>query len=243
MSKYGVSYETLGKNLRLIRTLMGYSLRDLAREAKVSKTTLLHAEQGIHVHERNLAKIMAVLRVDPKRLKIEERPMLDETAACPYVVHAGDQLRWHVSDDHRRLVPHDNQEMIQEERERLRLGRFGFVNLFMATPNFIMPTGPGSVLLELHGPWKNCFNRKFYRYGILHVIRGKVLVGVGEAEPQLLGPASFIGFPTHQTLSLQPAMPIAEEGPAPQLLWVGAERKGKIPSPVSLDLLRSNEEE
>ncbi len=228
LSKYGVSYEELGRSLRVHRALIGYSLRDLAREAKVSKTTLLHAEQGLPVHQRNLDKIIAVLRINPNRFQIAERPLLDEDAPFPYVVDSGERIHWYASDDQRRLVPADNQEIIQDERERLRLGRFGFAKLFMAAPRFFMPNGPGCVLMELHGRWESTFNIKFYRYALFHVIRGEVSVGIGEAKPEVLGPNSFIGFPTNQILTLEPAAPIPDEGPAPQLLWAGAERKGKV---------------
>ncbi len=232
--------EAIGKNLRLLRTLGGYSLRELAERARVSKTTILHAEQGAPIQKRNLHKILKALWANEAAGLSQKRDMLDESEPGSFVTHSPQENYWHALLDLRKMIPPDNLQRIQEEAERLRLGRLGFVPVFGALTNFIMPQGPGCVLLELHQRWISMLNAGLYQYAMLYVLSGEMLFTYGKdrLEPFMedpsastdgcirLGEGASVGFSTHEPFLLEPASPIPESGPTPRLLWIGSERGG-----------------
>ncbi len=221
--------DRVGENIRGWRTIRGFSQAELARRAGVGITTIYKAELGKPVRIKSLRRIV----------EIGLEGLLEEIISTPrltnpkpddalFVKHPSAKTVWFVYGDQRRMVPEENQDLIQDVRERIRLGRLGLANLFGWGLDFVMPNGPGMLIYEVHGPTDPISQN--YRDAIYFVLRGSVVVRIGGEEVRL-DEGESIGCAGTSSLSFDLADPRRSGQLPPLVQFIGANRVGKMPRP------------
>lgn len=127
-------------------------------------------------------------------------------------------------------MPEDNQRLVQDPRERMRLGRLGLAPVFISYPRLIMPDGPGATLIELYGRYEDDLNSYVYRDCIMYCQRGGVRLDV-RGEVVELNEGDFVGFASRDLVWMEPVTADLGDAPPPLALWLGAVRLGKIVAP------------
>ncbi len=219
-----------GQNLRKARLSMGFTIRELASLAGISKTSLLHTEQGRDsIHYKTIDKALRALQVSFEDMLNYADRKTDHIVGIhhPFIAHHPQHTFWLLSADHRAKRPENTYAMIQDPNERLRLGRLGFVPLFANSPDFLMPHGPGLVELELYGRFESAYNRHLYHHAVMYVISGEVRFEFDEGEVVLAAGGS-LGLSTELRFSMEPSRPIGLNEPPARLIWVGANRTGNV---------------
>jgi transcriptional regulator with XRE-family HTH domain len=221
--------ERVGENIRGWRTIRGFSQAELASRAGVGITTIYKAELGKPIRIKSLRRIV----------EIGLEGLLEEIISTPrltnpkpddalFVKHPGAKTVWFVYGDRRRMVPEENQDLIQDVRERIRLGRLGLANLFGWGLDFVMPNGPGMLIYEVHGPTDPISQN--YRDAIYFVLRGSVIVRMGGEEVRL-DEGESIGCAGTSSVSFDLADPWQPGQLPPLVQFMGANRVGKMPRP------------
>jgi transcriptional regulator with XRE-family HTH domain len=217
---------TIAYNVRALRSLMGFTQSQLAAKAGLTLATVYRIETGdVFPHRRTLERICKVLHVEIGDLNLPEP--LTKSDDVPFVIHRSADQVWTTLDDHRAHVPPDNLTQIQNPAERLRLGRSKLVAAFNVGMNFVMPKGPGLAVDEIHAD-REYGGSMTYRDCIRYCLRGEVLVTIGDCT-YTLGEGDAIGYSNDLVFHMAPAHPLGPHDLPPLVLWVGANRMGKLP--------------
>jgi len=219
-----LNWAAIGENVRQSRCIQGKSQASLALSARLGISTLYQVERGMPVGLRSLRKIAEALSTSPDRLILPNQVRL--TADHKALVHRPADYFWTTIDDVRTRNPEDNLTLIQDPKERRRLGRLGLVGAFCASTSFIMPEGPGLVSLEIFGQI-GFFNMTIYRFATITCTKGRLRLIFGD-EAIELGEGEIAGYRTEDLLGMEPA-----GAPEPMDLpvlatWVGSVRVGKL---------------
>jgi len=216
MDRADIDLDLFAFNVRAARVNEGLSQTELARRSGVTLASVYRVEKGVKTHRRTLEKIAAGLAVVFEDLLLEKRSQSQTSA---YLVHRANEATWLATSDQRKSRPPDSLQAIQALSERQRLGKLGFVPLFMCPPLIVPQNGPGVVLLESFDVVSGPFNADFYEDGALFVMRGKV-AGTIRDESFELNEGDWIAFKNADlnSFGVSPGVESAT------LLWIGATR-------------------
>lgn len=220
--------EAWSRGIQRGRLMQRLTQSELARRAGVTVTTIYRAEKGLPVRESSFRKVCEALNIKFDEF-LKMKPVFDASRE-PYIHHRGTESYWYAPVDHRRMVPEDDQALVQDPRERLRLGRVGLVPAFVCYPGFVMPEGPGATLVELYGRYEHAFNPFTYRDGVLYGQRGTSRLGIRDDVLEL-AEGDMIGYASADLRWIEPAQPLGPEGQPSLAFWFGAVRLGRIVAP------------
>jgi transcriptional regulator with XRE-family HTH domain len=201
-----------GENVKSERKLRGWSLEKLAVAANMANDTVFRVEKGLPSTPRTRQRIANALQCSYYRLLLTPRILGDS-----YAIHRRDDDWWLIHSENRSYKPPQNEdELIQQGPERVRLGKLGFVRHFVRMFNCRLPKGKlvGGIL-ELYG---NGDASKYLAGEVfLYVMKGQVVLKVGEEEVFLdAGEAATVDC-TGPEFSFNPRTP---GSPAPEILYV-----------------------
>ena len=210
----------LGKRVRTFRIRRGLTQLELAIRAGVSLSTVYHVESGRPTRWSSLRKVCVDgLDTAPEDLvKTQEK-----RGSEPFLLYRAETAAWREEHDRRRTVPPDSLARNGDAGERARLGKLGFVASFMNNPNIVMPEGPGTVFLEIHGRREGNVNAGVYRDAKLYCQTGGVRCAFAERTVELRE-GDMIGYASADLLWIEPLDPT--DAPS-LLLWMGAVSVGK----------------
>ncbi len=226
----------LAENVRRRREEQGWSMSRLHRETGVALSTLRRVEGGLGctpLVERKLAK---ALRTAEGRLwqRYEWRKVFPRPAS---------EARWHFMvweecrryllrqglDESRDPFPYDP-EAIQDEAERLRLGRNGLATAFFRLTSAVFRTGSTvSSVLELFGPLPGSLEEGTFAH--FYALRGEVRVrNAGETVEMAEGDALALEYESPS--SLEPSRPVGPNDLPPRVLFVDCDSYRRVAHPV-----------
>lgn len=220
----GLDRAHIGERIRQARLMRGYTQEEAAKLSSLGVTTLFKIESGRSVRMISIKRLCLALGLAYDDLA-QRRTVIHKEAGPP-VVHQPQNSVWTAIGDQRKHIPVDNADLIQTPEERRRLGRLGLVPVFCSSPGFIMPEGPGAVLIELYGPRVGPINERIYRDCIVYCQRGRLRLVISGTAVEL-GPGGFVGYVSRDLQSIEPSDPSDEE--VTTFLWLGANRLGKVP--------------
>ena len=204
--------------------MLGLTQHDVAQRSGVSITTVFGIESGRSTRLSSLNKVCGGMGTDlDEFLKINPTRNMK---GPDYVVHRASSIRWHAPIDHRKKVPEDNDDLVQDPEERRRLGKLGLTPLFGYRPRLIMPQGPGTTFIELYGRYNHPLNENVYREALILCQQGNVRIGINDTLVEL-EPGDVVGFSNHEMRWMEPIFNDPDDLPT-ELLWVGAVRSGRI---------------
>lgn len=126
----------LGRNIRELRRVRGWSIDMLAKRAGVAPYTVLRMEQGLPSTESRRTRIAYALDTVVERLS-----KVGALGRNDVAVHTAADDSWMGLIDRRLVIPDDNDELVQSADERGRLGRLGFVTQFVKVLRCRLPKG------------------------------------------------------------------------------------------------------
>ena len=209
--------------MRHFRIQQGLTQAELAAKAGVSVMTLYKIEYGVPARLSSIEKICTKGLGTPFEALIQTRAMLD---VQDYLLYRAEAANWYAPIDRRRSVPEENARRLQDPAERRRLGKLGFVSAFHNNPNIVMPDGPGTLFLEIHGRMAGPINAGVYRDCKLHLQAGRVRCAIRERTLEMFV-GDMVGLRDADLRWIEPLVPLTPEEPPPLLLWMGAGRIGK----------------
>jgi len=219
-----LDWGVIGENVRQSRCIQGKSQANLAQSAGLGISTIYQVERGMPIGARSFRKIADALDTSPDRLKIPPQTLLAPTLRA--LVHRPGDNFWTMTHDQRSRNPEDNLSLIQDAKERLRLGRLGLVSAFCAATSFIMPEGPGLVNLEVFGKVP-LFNATIYRFAMLSCTKGRLRL-VFSDETVEIGEGEIAGYRTEDLQWMEPASPVDPVDLPVLVTWIGSVRVGKL---------------
>lgn len=211
-----IDWEVVAANVRGARKSEGLSQTELARRSGVNLASVYRIERAKPTHLRTARSIARGLNIVFEDLLLQKSVLSGST---PVAVHRAGLAKWFSAEDSRTRLPADHVESYQQEAERQRLGKLGFVPFFMCPPLIIPPNGPGLVVCEIFSTLRGPFNEEFYMDGALYVLRGRVTCRV-DSETRKLDEGDWAAF---RCSSLEEVAVVA---PCEQatILWIGATR-------------------
>jgi len=219
-----IDWSLVGENVLLLRQMQKLTQVQLAERAGLSVATLNNAERGQRLSLRTLKKIASGLNADLSGLCYDRRPIPEVDRA--FVLHRASDKIWSTMGDKRPEVRSEEKDSVRDPAEQKRIASVGFVAGFMHTTSFVMPDGPGVVFIDLYQLLAGNINGAVYKDALLFCVEGEARVGVRN-ESVVLSEGDVIGFcpkdmtfmePTSQTLPVR-------------LIWIGANRLGKVSQP------------
>lgn len=165
-----------GDRIRELRLARHLSIREAARDIGIDKSTLLKLEHGGAVGTKVRSKVctfFGVVAYDPT-----ERPLAAHHGKH-YAVHLPDQARWQMISA--RLDPHSAiiTESLQEDYERMRLGKYGLaLSFFKSFQIRMVGTGVSASLNEIFAPLEE--PHPAGDYCLILGIRGSLTVSTGD---------------------------------------------------------------
>ncbi len=225
---HSIDYVKLGEAIRGMRAHENTSQAEFAESVGLSRSTLMQLENGRKVQRRMIDRIC-----DIKGIYLDG--LLSDTGKTvmegPLAVHRGRTATWNAHYDHRKVIPEDNHQLIQDSEERLRLLRLGLVDFFVCSMQFILPEGPASLYLEI-GLGMGRVNDKTYKDAIMHCLSGTVRFKA-EGQNIVLEPGDFVGYRNDLDIDITPIEPLSPHFEPPKLMWVGGNRIGRLgPRPL-----------
>lgn len=211
-----IDWAVVAENVRGARRNEGLSQSELARRAGVNLASVYRIENAQATHLRTARSIARGLNIVFEDLMLKKSVL---SSATPIAVHRAKLAKWFSAEDSRARLPVDHVEGYQQEAERQRLGKLGFVPFFMCPPLIIPPNGPGLVVCEIFSTLQGPFNQEFYLDGAVYVLRGRVTCRVDD-EVRELDQGDWAAF---RCAALQ-AVTVAESGESATILWIGATR-------------------
>jgi transcriptional regulator with XRE-family HTH domain len=142
-----VNARVFGQSVRNLRRVRGWSIDSLAKRAGVANHTIHRIERGFPSTYTIQNRIALALDTVVARLE-----MVVDSSRHDVAVHTREHDHWLGLIDRRSMVPEDNDDVIQSQPERSRLGRLGFVSQFVKILGCRLPTGKLiSGILEIYG--------------------------------------------------------------------------------------------
>lgn len=168
------SLTIFGENVRSERLLRSWSIERLAAVSSLAKDTVFRIEKGHPSTIKSRLRLCKALQSSYKRLIMKPRE-----EGNGYAVHRRDDDYWVVHWEQRTYRPaEDEEDRIQDSRERERLGGLGFVNHFVQMLNCRLPHGKlVSGILELYG--EGAKSRYLGGEVFVYVLAGKAKIVFG----------------------------------------------------------------
>lgn len=212
----------VARNIRYMRELRGWTQAELARRAGVSRTTVRRLEEGQPFWRPTLERVAGAFKITVTEIyrTTRFRSVLGEELGL--VKHTRSRDYWHVRSDKRTSVPADNELLIQNLRERQRLGKLGFVPVFITGLDFHLPQGPGICRLEVYGKVENVAMPQF-SVNSFFVLTGLVVVSF-QGSTEMLGPGDVIAVEGEEPVGIEPYQAYSD-GPPCEVLVIGSVRK------------------
>ena len=125
--------------------------------------------------------------------------------------------------------PHDP-DAIQDEAERLRLGRNGLSTAFFRLTSGVLPSGgTSSTILELFGPLPGGLEEGTFAY--FYALRGGVRIHNGETTTEL-GEGDVLTIEYEAPSNLEPLRAVGSHDLPPRLIFVDCDSYRRVPHPV-----------
>lgn len=172
----------VGARVKHLRETRGLTLRDLAARIGVSKNTILRLEHGLPIAEPIVHRLCDSLQTILPNLLVSE-----EEWSRPVRIHRSTESEWRIAFRRERAPSmYRDFECVESERERMRLGRLGFVSGFLNSQNCSLRNGKiEAAIVEVHGPQ----DRPGYRHSgeeLVHCLSGHLGLTVGNERHELL---------------------------------------------------------
>lgn len=218
-----LDWSLVSENIRTWRQAENMTQTQLATQAGLAEMTILTAEKGVPVSMRTLRKIALALDLDLLELCVDRRSM--PVKVRPYAMHRSANRAWIAMGAGQPVGRSQRIRSDAGEAERRRLASLGFATAFMHSTEFVMPAGPGMVFMELFARFDGALNAPLYEDAILYCVEGDASVGIsGDVVSMSAGDA--MGYVTERLEYIEPA---PEQELPIRLIWIGANRVGKIP--------------
>lgn len=226
----------LAENVRRRREEQGWTVSQLHRETGVALSTLRRIENGLGctpMVERKLAK---ALRTAEGRLwqryewhKTFPRPLAEARWHFLMWEECQRYLRRQGLDEARDPFPYDP-DSIQDEAERLRLGRNGLASAFFRLTSGVFRTGSTvSSIVELYARAPGTLEEGTYAY--FYALRGDTRVRNGESFIELR--EGDVLTVEHEAPSfLEPLHPLEPGGLPPLVIFVDGDSYRRVPHPT-----------
>lgn len=212
-------------NVRCLRMARNKTQAELAKEAKIDVSTLHLLESCRKVHRNTIQKVAGALGETVSFLN-SVLPYGLPSSSRELFVHRREDVQWYASVDRRKRVPVDNQERIQREEERLRLGRLGLVASFQAYM-VVMPRSPGMSQVEIFERVQVGLNPTYDTF-VIACMSGGVIFRMGD-QVVTLSQGESVGFSADEDATIEPVSPIGLSD-YPPLIWaISANRRGHVP--------------
>ncbi len=222
-NRTSVDPAVLGRNVRELRRVRGWSIDMLAKRAGVAPYTVLRIEHGLPSTESRRTRIAYALDTVVERLGNVGALGRNDVA-----VHTAEDDRWMSLIDRRLVIPEDNETLVQSTEERARLGRFGFVTQFVKVLQCRLPKGKLLAgVLEIYSdlPASRYLGGEIFAYAL----RGDSYLNL-DGEPFLLKQGSATTFDCTKPFFFSPAaVPRSGDRP-PLVLYVRLEEVYPIES-------------
>ncbi|AIE84438.1 XRE family transcriptional regulator [Fimbriimonas ginsengisoli] len=205
-----------GASMRRNRNLLGYTVRDLAELAGISKNTLLRVESGLPVQKATREKLCRALGMVPTD-PASRRPGANEGAY--YRLHTNADAVWYATKVNRNgEAESSTNERIGDPAERSRLGWYGLADNF-GRPLRCRREGSRLIpfVVEVYRPSDITADPSGERF--VYGLRGKVRVVVGE-ESFVLQEGEAATYDATQPNGLEPCDPVTPGHPAPLVLQI-----------------------
>lgn len=211
-----------GPRIRQLRESRKLSIRDLAKRANISKTTLIKIEQGLPISEENLDRICVALQTVIPNLMVSS-----DDWDRPYQIHRASESDWLVA-FRRKKAPSKiaDFDKIPDPQDRKRLGNLGFVSGFLQNANCALKGGKlEAAMMELYGSQ----DIEGYRHSgeeFIFCLQGRLRVTIGESTQILLPGDSMIFFSQYRH-RYESDLPLgdAEEPTKMMMVWMESEEE------------------
>jgi len=213
-------------NIRLMRQLQRMTQAELAENSGLAVATLYNAEKGHRLSMRTLKKIASGLNCPVTTVCHGHWSVKEKDRA--FVLHrASDTVSSPLGDKRPHVRPEDR-IALRDPAEQRRVGSLGFVVGFMHMVSFLMPNGPGVISLDLYQHLEGNINETVYKDALLICVEGEAKVGVRD-ESVVLSAGDVIGICPKDITFMEPGPGMTAETLPVRLMWIGANRLGKIP--------------
>lgn len=216
------SFVNIGRNVQCMRELRGWTQAELARKAQLSRTTVRRIEEGMPCWRPTLERLAAVFNIPVQEFTDTNRFSNVLDANREFVTHEQAKATWRTRGDRRANLPANNEEVIQCQRERRRLGKLGFVPAFVCFMDFYLPAGPGIIRMELYARHEQRFMPQF-AVVTMYVLHGSIEFQKDDQFVKL-NSGDAIAFDSSATVAVRPVEPYTSGAPC-ELLLVGAQRQ------------------
>lgn len=205
-----------GESMRRNRTLLGYTVRDLAERAGISKNTVLRVEAGLPVQNATRTKLCRALGMVPTDPTTKHPPANEGKF---YRLQTNDEAVWYATkiNENGEADAYTNDRVTSSD-ERHRLGWHGLANHF-GRPLRCRRASSRHIpfLIELFAPTDVTADLSGERF--LYVLRGVVRVKVGE-EIFVAREGEAATYDATQPNALEPAEPVRKGELAPLVLQI-----------------------
>ncbi|MBS1702661.1 MAG: helix-turn-helix domain-containing protein [Armatimonadetes bacterium] len=220
--------EALAKNVRALRGLRGWTIRELASEADVSPKTVVNIENGQGCSARVEEKLAMALRTMRSRLR---QPFIGTEDSILYV--PSEQGRWYFGYFEEADAYHtrktrmgevspnsrvrDDPDGIQDIEERFRLGTTNLARVFIHVKSGSMSTGRFSLCFaEVFGAGEQPVDPAGHTY-LIYMLRGRLKMTVKGREYDLqCGDSVVMHLISHMTVV--PVEPITKIDEVPTFM-------------------------
>ncbi len=209
-----MDYGLLGRNIRSLRIRKNLTIRQLALAAEVDKSTIVRLEKGMPVKPEIGNRIAHALNTDLRRVMLPSNALTENMA-----IHREETGKWLPTQDRRPARAAElGDEGFEDEKERLRLMRHGFVPGFGRLFNCALPEGnlvAGVLELFEAQPYASVSTGEVF----FVVQRGAVRLMVDGIEYTLLE-GDAVTFVNLGVCGLEPLNPLGPEDLPPVILYV-----------------------
>jgi transcriptional regulator with XRE-family HTH domain len=223
-----LDWSLVAQNIRLLRQMQDLTRKQVAERAGLTDVTVYNAERGLPVSLRTLRKLASGLTVQLTAICHDRRQVLSKDQA--WVIHRAEHPVWSAMGDTRRTARSEGDNVLYEESERRRLADLGFVAGFLRTTSFMMPDGPGIIFVDLYAPNDDALNPRVYQDALLVCLEGEAEVGI-RGDLVILKAGDVLGFRPKEMNHLAPGPNVLPSSLPVRLLWIGANRVGRLPEP------------
>jgi len=215
-SEAAEALKEFGASMRRNRALLGYTVRDLAERAGISKNTVVRVEAGLPVQSATRTKLCRALGMVPTDPKTKKPPASEGRF---YRVQTQEEAVWYATtiNEEGQADAYTN-DRIGDPGERNRLGWYGLVNHF-GHPLRCRRTGSRHIpfLVELYRATdvtKDVCGERF-----VYCLRGAIRVTVGD-ESFVVREGEAATYDATEPNALEPLTPVEIGQPAPLVLQI-----------------------
>ncbi len=231
-------YSLFGKNVRLRRLEIGWTMKELAAHAGIGLNTLIRIQRGEPCSLRTRERLASAMGVMHKTLWSPHF-----TSYRPYSVFTNSNTRWFFAEreDAKHWALNEGEgitdpEAIQDPQERLRLGRNGLSCGFMGNRSGLMRNGfRRAGLMEIYG--EGVLEKSWETFDVyLHCLKGTLEIDL-EDEVMVLQEGDALLFDARMRYRHRPASNMDKHSLPALITWVIIE-SGQTKSERQLRRLR-----